>query len=443
MLVEMGLLERRHKAVLEVLNAATFTDVARRYGVVRQTLHDWLRRYARGGMAALRDRSSKPASCPHQMPPEVEARICALRGEHPGWGPQTIRHRLSQEKLTPLPSRSAVYRALVRHRLIEPSKRRRQRGDYTRWERSRPMELWQMDIVGGVKPTDGTEASVVTGVDDHSRFCVSAKVVARTTARPVCDALTEAMRRHGVPECLLTDNGKVFTGRFGLNPSAEVLFDRICRENGIRHYLTAPYSPTTTGKVERFHKTLRAGCLTGKVFDSIEAAQAAIDAWVATYNNERPHQSIGMVTPATRFALANTKDFAPPTEPAPEPKPPKPTPAPEPGKGTGRDALGRPGWIGLGGFKYHVGRWLAGEIVEVLAHDGLLTMAHRGVVVATHAQRFRPAECRATWIKGVGIGGAHALAIIQSNPLVQSPESNAPLTVTCKPALYGGKLSRL
>jgi hypothetical protein len=66
---------------------------------------------------------------------------------------------------------------------------------------------------------------VVTGLDDHFRLCVSAKVVARATARPVCDALAEAMRRYGVPENLLTDNGKVFTGRFGLNPNADVLFD--------------------------------------------------------------------------------------------------------------------------------------------------------------------------------------------------------------------------
>jgi hypothetical protein len=70
-LVELGLLEQRHKAVLELLNGATVTDVARRYRVARQTLHDWLRRYARNGMAALSDRSSKPATCPHQMPPRT------------------------------------------------------------------------------------------------------------------------------------------------------------------------------------------------------------------------------------------------------------------------------------------------------------------------------------------------------------------------------------
>ena len=103
--------------------------------------------------------------------------VCALRREHPGWGPQT-RHRLGQEDVSSRPSRSAVYRALVRHGLIEPSNRRRQRSDYKRWERSRPMALWQMDVVGGVKLADGGEASIVTGLDDHSRFCVSAKVVA-------------------------------------------------------------------------------------------------------------------------------------------------------------------------------------------------------------------------------------------------------------------------
>ena len=117
-----------------------------------------------------------------------------------------------------------------------------------------------MDVVGGVQLVNGWKASIVSGVDDHSRFVISAHVVERATARPVCEALTKAMRAHGVPREILTDNGKVFTGRFGPG-KGEVLFDRICRENGIKHILTAPRSPTTTGKVERWHKTLRRGLL--------------------------------------------------------------------------------------------------------------------------------------------------------------------------------------
>jgi transposase len=146
-LVELGLVEQRYQAVLEVLNdGALVTDVARRTGVSRQTVHEWLVRYANHGLAGLADSSSKPRSCPHQMSPEVEARIVELRREHPGWGPRTLAHRLSVEGFVPVPGRTSIYRCLVRHGLITPQARRRKRGDYKRWERSRSMELWQHSI---------------------------------------------------------------------------------------------------------------------------------------------------------------------------------------------------------------------------------------------------------------------------------------------------------
>src|SRR6478752_2335429 len=92
-LVELGLVEQRYQAVLEVLNdGATVTDVARRNGVARQTVHEWLRRYAAHGLAGLVDASSRPQSCPHQMTAVIEARIVELRSLHPGWGPRTLEH---------------------------------------------------------------------------------------------------------------------------------------------------------------------------------------------------------------------------------------------------------------------------------------------------------------------------------------------------------------
>ena len=176
-------------------------------------MHTWLRRYAAEELPGLADRSSRPGSCPHQMPAAVEARVVEMRRQHPGWGPRTILSRLVRAGVSALPSRSAIYRALVRHQLIDLQARRRRPSDYKRWERSRAMELWQMDVTLGVRLQDGSSPSIVTGIDDHSRYCVSAQVVERATARPVCDALLEAMRRHGVPESILSDNGKVFTGR--------------------------------------------------------------------------------------------------------------------------------------------------------------------------------------------------------------------------------------
>jgi hypothetical protein len=158
--------------------------------VDRRTLHRWLLRYANDGIGALAEKSSKPDRCPHQLSAVIEARIISMRTMHPGWGPRTILAKLHKE-FDEVPSRSGIYRCLVRQNLIEPKARRRQRKDYKRWERSRSMELWQMDVVGRIYPCDGTALSAVTGIDDHSRFCVIAKLVARATARPVCDALLE------------------------------------------------------------------------------------------------------------------------------------------------------------------------------------------------------------------------------------------------------------
>jgi transposase InsO family protein len=241
------------------------------------------------------------------MSPVTEAKIVEIRRAHPVWGADRIGYQLSRDGIGSVPGRTSIYRALLRNGLVVPGQRRRRRADYRRWERARPMELWQMDVVGGFHLADGTELKAVSGIDDSSRFGVSATLVRRATAGPVCEALLAALRRHGVPDQILTDNGKVFTGRFGpAGSSAEVLFDRICAENGIRHLLTAPRSPTTTGKVERWHKTIRAEFPADhdRQHATIAELQQALDAWVAYYNTERPHQALGMRAPIERFRLA-------------------------------------------------------------------------------------------------------------------------------------------
>ncbi len=303
MLVELSVMEQRYRAVLAVVQDGwKVVEVARRVGVSRQTLHEWIARYERGGLSSLADRSHRPSSCPHQTDAEVEAAICELRREHPGWGPRRIEHQLARDGVEPVPSRSSIYRCLRRHGLIELRRRRRRRDEFRRWERERPMQLWQMDVMGGVLLDDDSECKVVTGVDDHSRFCVAAGLVTRATSKAVCAILAASLARWGIPDEILTDNGKVFTGRFGPQP-VEVLFDRILRENGISHRHTGVRSPTTTGKIERFHQSLRREFLADRSFSSIETAQAALDAWVLDYNTNRPHQALEMATPAERFRL--------------------------------------------------------------------------------------------------------------------------------------------
>jgi transposase InsO family protein len=304
MLVELSVVEQRYQAVLAVIrDGVPIVEVASRFGVSRQAVHRWLRRYEDEGLPGLVDRSHRPPRCSHQMDPSVEVWVLETRRRNPDWGPRRLVHEAARAGLDPVPSRSGIYRALKRARLIDPEARRRRDRRFRRWERGGPMELWQLDVVGGMGLADGTSCKILTGIDDHSRFVVCAGVMTKATSRAVCAHFAEAMRRHGVPQEILTDNGKVFTGRFGLKDT-EVLFDRICRENGIDHLLTAPRSPTTTGKIERFHRTLRSEFLTGRVFADMGAAQAELDAWVRSYNTERPHQGIGMATPASRFTPA-------------------------------------------------------------------------------------------------------------------------------------------
>ncbi|MBO2458172.1 transposase family protein [Actinomadura sp. LCR2-06] len=203
--------------------------------------------------------------------------------------------------LAPVPGRTTVYRVLVRNGLVQHQEQNHRRV-YRRWQRDAPMQLWQMDIMGGVFLADGRECKLVTGIDDHSRFIVIAQVVAQPSGRAVCQAFTDAMSRYGVPSEVLSDNGKQFTGRFTKPFPAEVMFERICRENGITARLTKPRSPTTTGKIERWHKTFRRELLDAAgPFELMQAAQQAVDAWVHGYNHSRPHQSLDMATPAEAF----------------------------------------------------------------------------------------------------------------------------------------------
>ena len=309
MLVELSVMEQRYHAVMEVISGAPVTEVARRYGVSRQAVHLWLGKYQNDGLAGLADHSHRPRFQPRQVDAGIEAMICQLRGAHPRWGPRRLAFELGKANVNPVPSRSTVYRVLVRRGLVPARKRKRRRQDYKRWQRDAPMQLWQMDITASVFLTDGTELKLISGLDDHSRFCVIATVVRRGTARAVCRAFITAMRIYGIPDEVLTDNGKQFTGRFGKPRPAEVLFERICRRNGIRQLLTRPYSPTTTGKVERWHQTLQDEFLDDAgPFASIEEAQAAVDEWREEYNHRRPHQSLDMACPADKFRPSAAAD---------------------------------------------------------------------------------------------------------------------------------------
>ena len=312
-LVVLSKIEQRLDAVRAVLAGADVTAVAAGLGVHRSSVHRWTARYLTDQLTGLVDRSHRPASCPHQLPTEVEVAVAEMRRKHPRWGSRRIRMELLRRSLPGLlvPAERTIDRILIRQGLLAARPQKRPRESYVRFERPGPMQLWGIDIIGGIQLVEVTtgvvrEAKLVTEVDDHSRFCVMAAVVERATSRAVCLAFAAALARFGAPQEVITDNGKQFTDRFG--KGGEVLFDKICRRNGINHLLTAPFSPNQNGKVERFHGTLRPDFLTDAgPFESLDAAQAAVDTWVEHYNTDRPHRALDArkpVTPAERFTPA-------------------------------------------------------------------------------------------------------------------------------------------
>ena len=357
----MSVTEQRYKAVLAIIgDGRTVCEVAKDWGVSRRTMHRWLLRYEGDGLEGLNNRSHRPAQSPHQMPAAVEAMVLEMRRSHPYWGARRIAFELARKRVEAAPSESAVYRCLVRAAVIDPISRQRRRETWKRWERGAPMELWQFDLVHGFLLADGTSAKALTGVDDHSRYCVSARLMARERTQSVCDGFSSALNTYGLPAQVLTDNGKVFTGRFA-QPPVEVLFDRICRENGVDHILTQPRSPTTTGKIERFHKTLRVEFDTRQVFKTLKTAQEALNEWVSYYNTQRPHQGLFDATPESRFHAGDDQPRH------------RLTPRPERnGEQWVSRRVASNGLVSVGYQQVSVGKHFGGSACDVLVTDGLL-----------------------------------------------------------------------
>ena len=143
--------------------------------------------------------------------------------------------------------------------------------------------------------SDGSQLSVVTGIDDHSRFCVIARLVERATARPVCDALMDGLARYGVPEQILTDNAKCHESK---------PFTAFCAERGIRQSFTRPYTPQTNGKAERFIQTLKRRWAYRYVFRTSAIRADSLRPWVTHYNHQRPHRALGKQAPMARLREA-------------------------------------------------------------------------------------------------------------------------------------------
>jgi transposase InsO family protein len=279
-----------------VQQGLTKAEVARKYGVSWQWVHELVTRYEREGDAGLEPRSRKSQSNKNHTAPEVANRVLELRRQltHEGFdaGPHSIRDRLIHEGL-PAPSRSTISRILKRAGLIIPEPKKRPKSSYIRFQADQPNECWQSDFTHW-RLADGTDIEIINWLDDHSRFLLSLHAHPRITGDIVIDTFTQNTDHYGLPESTLTDNGSVYTSRFTGGRNG---FEYLLAALGIRQKNGSPNHPQTQGKIERFHQTQKRWLAARPPAENLHELQHQLNEFQHAYNTKRPHRSLEGQTP--------------------------------------------------------------------------------------------------------------------------------------------------
>ncbi|HEY3588699.1 MAG TPA: IS481 family transposase [Buttiauxella sp.] len=286
----MDVHEQRVRFVVEATQKTrTFRALCAAYGISRPTGYLWLQRYRELGVEGIAERSRKPHRSPERTDPERERQVVQLRQRYPDWGARKLKVLLARQGVE-LP-RNTIHRILLRHDLVRDLDRRD--AATQRFERGEPNELWQMDFKGpkGWPQTVGP----LSVLDDHSRYLIALAANGSTHGEAVREQLEEAFQRCGVPEGMLMDHGTPWWSQ--QSPSGQTHLSLWLMRQGIRLHWSGIRHPQTQGKVERFHGALQRALQRRGV--PPDKRQAWLDAYRWEHNHVRPHEALGMQTPAT------------------------------------------------------------------------------------------------------------------------------------------------
>lgn len=240
------------------------------FEVSKRTLQRWTKKLNETEWD-LKDKSKRPKIIHRKISKETEEKIIKIK-KHTGWGAEKIENFVDI-------GHTSINKILRKHRLTNPSKRKKKRNNYIRWQRKHPNSLWQIDHSD--QKIEGKW--VVSVVDDCSRKSLAFIPVNRVTTEVVIKIVDDLVKIYGKPKQILSDNGSAY----GLK-SKHSKFDRKCRKRGIHHIRGAIHSPTTTGKVERLFQTFK---------QEFEFCKGDIELWRMRYNHFRPHKSLSGKTP--------------------------------------------------------------------------------------------------------------------------------------------------
>jgi transposase InsO family protein len=279
-------------------------EVARAYGVSPGWVSRLVARYRSEGEAAFEAKSRRPTSSPRATSPEVVDQIVELRrrlvesGDDAGAA--TIRWHL-EHGFGVVVSAATILRSLHRAGLVTPQPHKRPRSSYVRFAAELPNETWQSDFTH-YRLADGSDVEILCWLDDHARFALRLTAHRRVSGPIVLNEFRAAIAHHGVPASTLTDNGMVFTTRLSGGKGGRNAFEADLVRLGVTQKNSRPNHPTTCGKVERFHQTLKRWLDAQPRPTTIAQLQALLEAFVAHYNHERPHRSLpNQCTPADAY----------------------------------------------------------------------------------------------------------------------------------------------
>jgi len=351
--------KRMQFVILASRREQTLTQLCEQFQISRPTGYEWLRRFERGGIAAVAEKSRRPQHVARQTDPEVEQRVVELRRERPDWGAKKLRVLLEREGVA-LP-RITIHRILLRHELVRTQDRHRPATQ--RFERGAPNELWQMDFKGPAGWNQGVGPLSV--LDDHSRYAIALAETGSTRGEAVRERLEEAFRRSGVPEGMLMDHG---TPWWNMQAATGWTWLTVwLMKQGIALHFSGYRHPQTQGKVERFHGSLEAA-RRKRGAPEPGGEQSWYDGFRWEYNEERPHEALGMKTPASVWRPSAKRYEAQPARWEYE-------------RGAEVRRLGGAGQITLQGRRWEISQALAGEWVQVVrVADRILVYYCRSLV---------------------------------------------------------------
>jgi transposase InsO family protein len=280
-------------------------EAARTYGVSQGWVSRLVARFRAEGEAAFEPRSRRPHRSPTATPTGTVELVVQLRKQltEAGLdaGPATVHWHLQHHHQVTL-SVATIARILTRHGLVSPAPKKRPKASYIRFQAAMPNECWQSDATH-YRLTDGTNAEIITWLDDHSRFVLHCSAHVPVTAKIALASFRAAAAAHGYPASTLTDNGMIYTVRFATGRGGRTGLEAELARRHIRQKNSRPNHPTTCGKVERFQQTLKKWLRAQPDQPATLAQlQALLDAFIDAYNHRRPHRSLPHhATPATAY----------------------------------------------------------------------------------------------------------------------------------------------